>query len=192
MILCSAKLYTAEGTRCDQWPDHVEVFDTGYRHLDLASEIQVREVLMFSIDPSQIGQRSEPLATEIEKGAIRRFARALDDDNPIYWDVDAARALGYPNIVAPPTFAATLEKTPIPGLVLPSAGLIHGEQEFKYGNPILAGDVISVEAWLHDVKTRKGSRGIMNILEIRSEGRNQDGIMVFQARSVIIVSEGVA
>ena len=60
------------------------------------------------LDKSLIGRESEPVVHDVEKGAIRRFAEALGDPNPIYVDEEAARAAGYPALVAPPTFAAAL------------------------------------------------------------------------------------
>jgi len=51
-----------------------------------------------------IGTESSPLENDIEKGAIRRFAEAIEDSNPIYTDENYAKKLNYRNIVAPPTF----------------------------------------------------------------------------------------
>ena len=57
------------------------------------------------IDKSLIGRESEPFVAEVEKNAIRRFAEAIGDPNPIYAEEEAARAAGFPTLVAPPTFA---------------------------------------------------------------------------------------
>ena len=59
------------------------------------------------LDKNAIGRASPPTLNEVEKGAIRRFAEALGDYNPIYYDEEYARASGYPTIVAPPTFPAS-------------------------------------------------------------------------------------
>lgn len=142
---------------------------------------------MLQVDAERIGERADPLATEIEKGAIRQFALALGETDPVYFDEDTARQAGYRSLPAPPTFPAALPSNPVPGLKLPPAGLIHGEQEFVYGAPICAGDIIRVSAWLEDVKVR---RGTMNIVTIAREGINQENAMVFQARSVLIANEG--
>ncbi|MDA8193498.1 MAG: MaoC family dehydratase N-terminal domain-containing protein [Thermaerobacter sp.] len=144
---------------------------------------------MFSVDRSQIGRRSAPCETEIEKGALRRFAEALGVDNPLYYDLRAAQAAGFRNIPAPPTFGVTLPQNPVPGLVLPEAGLIHGEQEFCYGEPMVAGDTIGVSAWLEEAKSRRGARGNMTILTIMREATNQYGQIAFTARSVLVVME---
>jgi acyl dehydratase len=144
---------------------------------------------MLSVDPTRVGERSAPVSTEVEKGAIRRLAEALGETNPIYFEESAARQAGYRHVVAPPTFPMTLAPASVPGLRLPAAGVLHGEQRFVYGEPICAGDVIAVRAWLEDVKARKGQRGTMTVLGVASEGVNQWGQMVFQAHATLIVTE---
>jgi acyl dehydratase len=147
---------------------------------------------MFEVNEARVGERSQPVVTEVEKGSIRRFAEALGETHPRYFDEDAARRAGYRSLVAPPTFAITLKRGPAPGLTMPGAGTIHGEQHFTYGAPIIAGDAIAVSSWLADVKVREGSRGRMTLVTVESEGINQHGEMAFQARATLIVTEKVA
>ncbi len=146
---------------------------------------------MVEYDPKRFGEKSEPRVHEIEKGAIRRFAEALGETNPVYFDEQEARRRGYRGLLAPPTFPVTLRRSPVPGLTMPRAGVIHGEQEFIYGEPICSGDVITVTAWLEDVRERRGSRGVMTLVTVASEGVHQNGAMAFQSRSTMIVTEGV-
>lgn len=141
-------------------------------------------------DTNRVGERSIPRRHEIDKGSIRRFAEALGDDNPIYLDEQIARAQGFLGIPAPPTFAVTLRRNPVPGLNLPSAGVIHGEQEFIYGRPMCVGDWITVVAWLDQVKLRPGRRGQMTLLTVNTEGQHDSGEMGFQSWSVLIITEG--
>lgn len=147
---------------------------------------------MFEFDQTRIGERSEHIVHEIEKGAIRRFARALGETNPIYFEEEAAREAGYRSLVAPPTFAVTLGRNPIPGLTLPRAGIIHGEQEFRYGRVMQAGDQIDVSGWLSELREVNGSRGSMTLLTLITEGFHADGALAFQSRSVFIIPKGVA
>ncbi len=146
---------------------------------------------MVDYDPARLGERSEPYTHEIEKGAIRRFAEALGETDPVYFDEAAAHQKGYPGLLAPPTFPVTLRRGPIPGLTMPRAGVLHGEQSFVYGQPICSGEMITVRAWLDDVQVRSGSRGAMTLVTVGIEGINQAGAMAFQAQSVLIITEGV-
>jgi len=130
---------------------------------------------------------SEPATNEVERGAIRKFATATGETDPIFFDVEAARAAGYRDLLAPPTFAVTLSSGPMPGLNMPSAGNIHGEQEFIYSKPIVAGDEITVVRSMVDSKEREGRSGKMRIVTFESRGTNQDGDLVFTAHQVIIV-----
>jgi len=41
---------------------------------------------------------------EVEKGAIRRFAEAVNDANPLFQDEEYARKSQYGTIIAPPGF----------------------------------------------------------------------------------------
>ncbi|MCY0865260.1 MAG: MaoC family dehydratase N-terminal domain-containing protein [Sulfobacillus sp.] len=138
-----------------------------------------------------VGRRSKPYPTEIERGAIRRFAEAVGETDPIFFEVEAARQHGYRDVVAPPTFAMSLPRHPIPGLKM-VAGLIHGEQSFEWGQPICAGDVITVTDWVESVRQRSGKFGTMTLVTLASEGVNQAGERVFRSESVIIWPEGVS
>ena len=146
---------------------------------------------MLKLDESLLGQRSEPVVREVERGAIRKFAAALGLDDPIHTAVEAARARGYRDLVAPPTFAVTLLPFEAPGLRLPKAGVLHGEQEFEWGAAICAGDRLTVTGWVEDVKTRSGAGGKMHIISVASEAVNQDGERAFRAKAVLIVTEEV-
>ena len=59
-----------------------------------------------------LGVESEPTVHEVERGAIRRFADAVGDPNPLYRDPDAARDAGYADVIAPPTYLRALTRTP--------------------------------------------------------------------------------
>lgn len=136
-----------------------------------------------------IGKSSHPVANDIEKGAIRRFAEAIGDPNPLYRDEDFAKNTRYGNIIAPPTFSRTFEYGEIEGLAMPKEGLIHGEQEFTYAHPIFVGDVIYCSRRLVNVYERNGKSGKMTFVVFEQEGRNQAGRRCFTALSTVIIRE---
>jgi len=141
------------------------------------------------LDKNAIGRSSPPTLNEVEKGAIRRFAESLGDYNPIYYDEEYARALGYPTIVAPPTFPASFHSAAdlreLLGVGIKS--LLHAEQGFEYERPILAGDRIYVSTRVADVLERQGPAGKMDVALIQDEGRDEEGNLVFKARRTLVV-----
>jgi acyl dehydratase len=59
---------------------------------------------MIKLDPSLIGKEVAIGTFTVTAEDIRAFAEAIGDLNPLYLDADAARAAGYANVIAPPTF----------------------------------------------------------------------------------------
>jgi acyl dehydratase len=141
------------------------------------------------LDRSLIGRESEPVLHEVEKGAIRRFAEALGDPNPIYVDEVAARGAGFPSLVAPPTFPVTLTSNERfrHSLDLGTRSILQGEQQFEYARPVLAGDRITVRSRVADVQERAGASGPMDVIVIEDEGRDDKGELVFKTRAMLIL-----
>jgi acyl dehydratase len=131
------------------------------------------------LDKNAIGRSSPPTLNEVEKGAIRRFAEALGDFNPMYYDEEYARAAGYPTIVAPPTFPASFHSAAdlreLLGVGIKS--LLHAEQAFEYDRPIFVAEVLE----------RTGPAGKMDVAVIEDEGRDEEGNLVFKARRTLVV-----
>ena len=139
---------------------------------------------------SEIGNTGRPVTMHVERGKIREFARAIKDDNPIYFDVAYAqqRAGG---LVPPPTFTMTLgfweDGRPRPLLTYDVRRLLHGEQEFEYLAPVHAGDVLTATARVTDVYEKAGSRGgTMTFGVIETTFTNQRGETVLVSRSTLI------
>lgn len=94
---------------------------------------------------------------------IREFAAAVGDANPAYTDVAAAQALGYADVIAPPTFAIVLSLKAAeavmfdPELGLDYSRVVHGEQSFAYTRPIIAGDELQVTTVIESIRTVAGN-----------------------------------
>ena len=144
------------------------------------------------LDKTLIGRESEPFVADVEKNAIRRFAESIGDPNPIYTDEEAARAAGFPTLVAPPTFPVALASNERfrHSLDLGTRSLLHGEQQIEYGRPIVAGDRITVKTRVADVQERAGASGPMDILVLEDEGRDAQGALVFRARETLVLRHG--
>ena len=144
------------------------------------------------LDRTLIGRESEPVVHEVEKGAIRRFADALGDPNPLYQDEATARAAGHPALLAPPTFpvALTANERFRHSLDLGTRSILHSEQQLEYARPIVAGDRITVVSRVADVQERPGASGPMDVLVIEDEGRDDKGEWVFRSRATLILRRG--
>ncbi len=141
------------------------------------------------LDRTLIGRESEPVVLEVEKGAVRRFAEALGDPNPLYQDEGAARAAGYASLLAPPTFPVTLTANERfrHSLDLGTRSLLHGEQAFEYFRPLVAGDRVTVVSRVADVQERAGASGPSDVLVVEDEGRDDRGELVFRTRATFIL-----
>lgn len=145
------------------------------------------------VDKSLIGSATPPFTVEVEKGAIRLFAEALQDDNPIYRDAEAARRLGYKDVVAPPTFPTSFRPPQRqPWMVgLDEGRILAGEQYFNYERPIVAGDRLECRLHFVGIEEKTGRSGSMQLLiqELRavdSEGR----LVVTNGRVVVYRTPG--
>jgi acyl dehydratase len=141
------------------------------------------------LDRTLIGRESEPVVHEVEKGAIRRFADALGDPNPLYQDEGAARAAGLAGLLAPPTFpvALTANERFRHSLDLGTRSTLHGEQAFEYFRSLVAGDRITVVSRVADVQERAGASGPSDVLVIEDEARDDKGELVFRSRATLIL-----
>jgi acyl dehydratase len=142
------------------------------------------------LDRNAIGRESKPALNEVEKGAIRRFAEALGETNPIYFEEAAARAAGYRSVVAPPSFATTLRAGSDlrEGLMLtPGKHLLQAEQSFEYARPIVAGDRLTVRSRIAEVSQRQTPSGLTDVVVIEDEGRDDAGDVVYRSRQLWVV-----
>lgn len=108
---------------------------------------------------------------DVERSQLRLFAKAIDERRPVYTDTAAARAAGYRDLPAPPTFPFTIGMKPDdPFELLASLGLelrqvLHAEQSFEYVRPICAGDQVRIQRRIVDVYGKKGGALTFYVLE---------------------------
>ncbi len=120
---------------------------------------------------------------------VREYAAAIGETAPICHDVDAARAAGYDDVVAPPMFAAVYSWRAMgPAVLDPEVGidfdrLVHGAQEFTWHEPVVAGDEITTEASLEE----QSERGGLQFYVFKSVSKNQRGELVCEGRWTNIV-----
>ena len=142
------------------------------------------------MDRTAIGRESKPAVNEVEKGAIRRFARSLGEQNPIYSDEGAARAAGFRGLVAPPTFPICLRSGSDLRdglLVTPGKHLLQAEQSFEYARPIVAGDKLTVRSKVVEISQRVTPTGPAEVVVLEDEGCDETGALVYRSRSLWVV-----
>ena len=131
-----------------------------------------------------VGVESEPVTTEVEKGAIIKFARAIGDDNPLYTDDEAARKSRFGGITAPPTFLRSLRTPELrASYVSPFPAGLDGGSEWSYFEPVRPGDRITVTAKIGGFNERTGRLGKMLFTIRETTYRNQFGTVVAIQRS---------
>jgi len=148
-----------------------------------------------AVNRAYIG-REYPASSTFEVGRehIRRFAEAIGDLHPAYLDPEAARALGHPDVIAPPTFLTVLnfrfaEDGPVadPGLGLDYSLVVHGEQTFELHRPVVAGDVLTSVQRIDEIRDAGRNELITTVTEVSAAG----GTAVATLRSTL-VSRGTA
>jgi acyl dehydratase len=130
-----------------------------------------------AVNTEAIGKTYEPSTYAVGREKIREYAAAVGETNPLHFDVEAARAAGYADVVAPPMFAVVYGARAVgPALFDPEVGInfammVHAGQEFVWGPLVVAGDEITTTASVRDISERGG----MNFFVFESVSENQRG-----------------
>lgn len=141
---------------------------------------------------SAVGTSFPPVTYAVGREKIREYAHAVGETNPVYLDLEAARAAGYADLVAPPMFAVVYSAPAIaPALFDPAVGIdfahmVHGSQEFAWGAPVVAGDEIVTTATVTSIS----ARGEMTFFVFESVSENQRGETVCTGTWTNIVRGG--
>jgi acyl dehydratase len=131
-----------------------------------------------------------PYAVGREK--IREFAEAVGAGDPVHTDRTHARARGYRDVIAPPTFAVLIAQKCDRQLIAdPEAGIdfsrvVHGEQRFVHHRPLTAGDEIVGVLTVDSVRQAGGHAMVTS----RSELSTIEGEPVCTAISTIVIRGG--
>jgi len=133
-----------------------------------------------------IGKEFGPKVYEVEKGAIRKFAEAIEDPNPLWQDEEFAKKTGYGGIVTPPTFCSSLPIIETQEVLMtmecPLKGVLNLGTELEFHQPLRPGDTITVTDRVADIREREGKSGKRVIITIETTYRNQRGEIVITGR----------
>ena len=129
------------------------------------------------VDARAVGKEYPPVTYEVGSEKIREYADAVGEGAEVHRDRKAAKAAGFRDVVAPPMFAVVYSsRARGPAVLDPEVGInfaamVHGGQEFVWGEPVCAGDTITTTARVSDISERDG-RGFY---VFESVSTNQDG-----------------
>jgi acyl dehydratase len=130
-----------------------------------------------SLKTDAVGKVYPATVYAVGREKVREYALAVGETNPLHLDVEAARAAGHADVVAPPMFAVVYSAPAMgpaifdPDVAMNFAMMVHGGQEFRWGPLVVAGDEITTEVEVKSIEAREG-RGYY-VFESRST--NQDG-----------------
>jgi acyl dehydratase len=129
------------------------------------------------VNKDAAGKQWPPVSYEVGLEKIREYARAVGETDPVFHDREAAFAAGFRDVVAPPMFCVVYSAPAMaPAVLDPEVGInlpamVHGGQEFQWGEAVCAGDVITTTPRLADVYEKDGRAFYV----FMSESVNQDG-----------------
>ena len=143
-----------------------------------------------------LGMKDDPEVMEVEKGAIKRYADAVEDYNPLYFDEEYARNSKYGAIITPPGFFGWAVKPgPKGGLIqkgivdeMQQAGyfIMDGGCEFEFYRPIRAGDILVGQMKIAEMTEKEGRTGQMLFVITELTYTNQNGQLAAKRRQTLI------
>jgi len=141
------------------------------------------------VNAEAVGKEYAPVLYAVGREKIREYAAATGETSPVCLDLEAARAAGYADVVAPPMFVVVYSAPALgPAILDPDVGtnfatMVHGGQEFVWGPPVVAGDEITTTASVKEISERGG----MGFYVFASVSQNQRGETVCTATWTNIV-----
>jgi len=141
-----------------------------------------------------IGKESEPTTVEVDKTAVRMFARAVGYTDLIYYDEEYAKSKGYRSLPLPmgflghPIFRPDIPSRPayVPSFKSPYKRVLNGGTDIEYYEPICAGDVLTGTSKVADILERTGGMGPMLFIIGETTYKNQEGRLVARFRGTLI------
>ena len=135
---------------------------------------------------AQLNVESEPWTVEVDKTAVRMFARSVQYDDPLFYDEEFAKSKGYRSILAPPHYLGTSiydPNAPARGarqLNIPYRRNLNGGTDIEYFDQIVAGDVLTATSKLTDLEETSGRLGPMLIVRTETTYRRDGKVVAIQ------------
>jgi acyl dehydratase len=142
-----------------------------------------------ALKTAAVGKTWDGVDFGVEAERITQYAEAVGEPSPVHSDAGAAKAAGFRDVVAPPMFAVVYSGPAMgpalfdPDVEMNFAAMVHGGQEFEWGEPVCAGDVITTVVTCRSIDERGG----MGFYVFESVSTNQDGAKTVKATWTNIV-----
>ncbi len=142
-----------------------------------------------ALNPEYIGRvfgPGEPY--EVSRVKIADFAEAIGETSELCRDKSAALRAGYPDVIAPPTFAIVLSMASADvvyqdaGLGLDFSMVVHGDQSFTYSRPLHAGDAVLATTTVESIK----ALGATSMLLTSTDISTTSGEHVCTAKAMLV------
>jgi len=136
-----------------------------------------------------VGKEWPGTTYQVGREKIKEYANALGIDNPVHFDVGAARAAGFRDVVAPPMFAVVYSSPAVapaildPEVELNFAAMVHGGQAFEWDEPACSGDEITTATKCLSIEEKDGK----GFYVFETNSVNQDGAQVARGTWTLIV-----
>lgn len=141
-----------------------------------------------------IGTTSETVPQKAEAGAIRRFAIASLETDPVYYDEEYAAETSYGKIIAPPTFVRTFyypPVLPVEGKILPIRGRVHGSQRFVFFKPVKAGDTVYCRTTMISAWEKQGRSGYLLFVTFEQAAMDEKGEAYTLGYNTVVYTEAL-
>ena len=142
-----------------------------------------------SIKTDAVGKEWPATTYQVGREKIREYATALGFENRVHFDRDAAQAAGYRDVVAPPMFAVVYSSPAMAPAMFDDdvemnfAAMVHGGQEFEWGEPACSGDEITTTARCVSIEEKDGK----GFYVFETDSVNQNGEQVVKGTWTLIV-----
>ena len=142
-----------------------------------------------TVKTGAVGKQWDPATYEAGLEKIREYANAIGATNPVHHDREAAEAAGFRDVVAPPMFCVVYSAPAMAPAIFDSevginfAAMVHGAQEFVWGEPVCSGDTITTAATCREIYEKDGKGFYVFV----STSTNQDGEQTARATWTNIV-----
>jgi acyl dehydratase len=130
------------------------------------------------VNASAVGKQYPPAVYAVGREKVKEYASAVGETNPLHLDVEAARAAGYADVVAPPMFAVVYQSGAVmPGIFDPEVGInfammVHSGQDFRWERVVVAGEELTSRASVVSIE-EKGGMGFYDFEVVTTDGAGE-------------------